>query len=249
MAAPAADIAAEWLLEEADNLSFRPLKEVLTRALQFRLRDSSPEELAEYAERLSSSVMRELQTRAAEDKAEGISAAFEISGESDSAYFRLLGSPEVPLLQKLRGLDPKRFEEVCAEILIQLGAKAHTIGGSADQGVDFRATNLQLGEYVKFAPRSSQAMVIGQAKRWNGKNITETMMREFVGGAVLHAQRIRISLTADAGVLTPVIFAYWTTSDFHHLARKYAREMGIWYLNGVGLAQLADRAGIKLDEL
>lgn len=36
-------------------------------------------------------------------------------------------------------------------------------------------------------------------------------------------------------------FAFWTTSDFQPSAKKYARGVGLWYLNGLGIAQLAIR--------
>ena len=190
----------------------------------------------------------------AEEQSEGISPRFEVAIEGESrvtgteAYFRVLETPEKPLLTKLRAMDPGGFEDFCANILSNLGAKATRVGGSNDNGVDFIALSLQLGEKVKFAPRVSKALVIGQAKRYKeGSNITPTMLREFVGGAILRANELRESNRFDAGVLTPVIYAYWTTSDFHYEARKYARAMGMWYLNGLGLTQLAMRAGLKID--
>jgi hypothetical protein len=60
------------------------------------------------------------------------------------------------------------------------------------------------------------------------------------------AQSLGLSVI-EANRLTPVIYAYWTTSDFHHEARKYAKAMGMWYLNGVGVTQLALRAGVNVD--
>lgn len=249
MGAPSADIVAEWLLEEASNNEFRPVQEVIQTALSFRMREKSQEENADLSEQIALPVIRELENRAAIDRTEGITPAFEISSEGKTAYFRVLDAPELPALKKIRTIDPKKFEEFCAQILKNLGARSWTIGGSNDKGVDFKAINLQLGERVRFAPHSSQAMVIGQAKRWGEDyNITEKMIREFIGGALLHAQNVRITLPNDAGILTPVIYAYWTTSDFHVEARKYARSMGIWYLNGIGLIQLAIRAGLKIDE-
>jgi hypothetical protein len=46
-------------------------------------------------------------------------------------------------------------------------------------------------------------------------------------------------------LFTPLLLAFWTTGDFTPPAKKYARHLGIWYLNGVGLAQLATRVGLK----
>jgi hypothetical protein len=39
----------------------------------------------------------------------------------------------------------------------------------------------------------------------------------------------------------------WTTSDFNRNAKEYARDMGMWYLNGLGLAQLAFKTGMEIN--
>lgn len=246
MAAPSAEIVAEWLLEEASNREFKPIQEVLQTTLLFRMKGNSVDENADLTERITLSVIKELENRAAIDRSDGITSAFEISSEGTTAYFRLLDAPEQPMLLKLKALSPNEFEKFCSDILKQLGATSFTIGGPNDLGVDFTAINLQLGEKVRPAPRTSQAIVIGQAKRYADQNITECDMREFIGGAILQAENIRLVNVFDAGLLSPVSFAYWTTSDFHHLAKKYARKMGIWYLNGIGLAQLAMRVGVPI---
>jgi restriction endonuclease Mrr len=245
VAEPKPEKIADWLINGANNLEFKPLREVLERVLALQLKENSPEENADLSERVAPAVSKELETLASEDLAEGIASSFEISPEG---YFRVLDAPEKPMLKKLRAMDPKAFEEFCAEILRKLGANSKTVGGSNDQGVDFIAVNLQLGEQTQLAPRASQALVIGQAKRYGeGRNIKPTMLREFIGGAILRAEEVRITNKIDAGLLTPVVYAYWTTSDFHLDARKYARTMGMWYLNGIGLTQLALRVGLKLD--
>ena len=246
MAAPPPYVLAEWLLEEASNREFQPVQEVLQIALSFRMRGNSPEENAEISEQTALPLIRELENRVAIDRSDGVTPAFEISSEGKTAYFRIIDAPEQPLLTKLKSMPPNEFEKFCANILTNLGATSYIIGGPNDKGVDFTAINLQLGEKVKLAPRTSRAIVIGQAKRYADQNITECDMREFIGGAILQADNLRIANVYDAGLLSPISFAYWTTSDFHHLARKYARRMGIWYLNGIGLAQLAMRAGVEV---
>jgi restriction endonuclease Mrr len=246
VATPSVEIVAEWLIEEASNRNFKPIREVLQTALSFKLKENSPDENAEFSERITLPIIRELENRAAADRSEGITPSFEISSEEKTAYFRILDAPEQPVLAKLKSMEPSEFEKFCAKILSNLGAKSFIIGGPNDKGVDFTAINLQLGDKVKLAPRTSQAIVIGQAKRYNDQNITECDMREFIGGAILQADNLRNSNIFDAGLLSPVSFAYWTTSDFHHLARKYAQRMGVWYLNGIGLTQLALRAGVEI---
>ncbi|MBF0404494.1 MAG: restriction endonuclease [Nitrospirae bacterium] len=68
------------------------------------------------------------------------------------------------------------------------------------------------------AHKNSQTVVIGQVKRHAGNFITETEIRKFIGGAMLKAFETRKSL----GILTPIVCAYWTTSDFNPSARKFA---------------------------
>lgn len=60
------------------------------------------------------------------------------------------------------------------------------------------------------------------------------MVREFVGGGVWHRHKIR--LDSGTSPLAPVILAFWTTSNFEPNAKRYAREMGIWYMDGHTLA-------------
>jgi len=247
VATPTVQVLAEWIVDEATNTEFKPLREVIETVLSFRLQNCSPEERSELAERLMLVVATELEDIVAKDLAEGVTPSFEVSTEGVTAYFRVLEAPEVPVLGKLRNLPADNFEAFCAKILTALGADASVTGGPHDGGVDFVALNLQLGENVRFAPRASQAMVIGQAKRYKeGNNITLNDMREFIGAAILRAGQLRGVNSSSAGVLTPIVYAYWTTSDFHQEARKYARAMGIWYLNGRGLTQLAQRAGVGI---
>jgi len=46
-----------------------------------------------------------------------------------------------------------------------------------------------------------------------------------------------------------VLLAFWTTGDFSISAKKYARDIGLWYLNGIGLAQLATRLDLSFADL
>lgn len=86
--------------------------------------------------------------------------------------------------------------------------------------------------------------VIGQAKRYNPDNfVSETELRKFVGGAIYKASTLK-STISSLGVIAPISYAFWTTSNFHPDAITYARNMGLWYLNGLALAQLANRMDI-----
>ena len=109
--------------------------------------------------------------------------------------------------------------------------------------MDFVARDLQLSAP---SPRGARVLVIGQAKRYSRHNrISETDLRSFVGGAIRKASDPENALTFRREILAPLVFAFWTTSDFHPTARSYARSVGLWHLNGMGLAQLASRLGVE----
>jgi hypothetical protein len=78
--------------------------------------------------------------------------------------------------------------------------------------------------------------------------ISEPTVRDFVGAAVKRANDLRIFYSDSCGGLSPVILAFWTTSDFNQFALKYASAIGIWQLSGTGLAQLLAKMGINIDE-
>jgi hypothetical protein len=45
-------------------------------------------------------------------------------------------------------------------------------------------------------------------------------------------------------ILTPVIFAYWTTSGFEQSAKAYARSIGLWHMDGQTLAAYVGSLGL-----
>jgi hypothetical protein len=57
----------------------------------------------------------------------------------------------------------------------------------------------------------------------------------------------RHELAADGriGPLTPVLYAFWTTSDFDPNAKKFARQMGLWYMDGLTLATYVNDLTLK----
>jgi hypothetical protein len=42
-----------------------------------------------------------------------------------------------------------------------------------------------------------------------------------------------------------VLYAFWTTSDFEPNAKKYGRELGLWYMDGMTLATYVTDLGMK----
>ncbi|MES2201220.1 MAG: restriction endonuclease [candidate division FCPU426 bacterium] len=250
MGIPNPEIIARWVENDCRQNNFLPLKEVLIGCLTERLKGKSPEEIAEISERSEEMVSEMLQGIAAEYQQDGILPSFEISPEADSNYYKALPIPEIGFLKKLRAISPEGFEVFCKKILKHFNADATVQGGSNDGGVDFFSIGLPLNSTLEPMPPPARGIVIGQSKRYGQKNnVGESEIRTFVGGAIRKSDELRKNFPERVGIMTPTILAFWTTSDFAGPARKYAREMGVWYLSGIGLAQFAIRLGFTENQI
>ncbi|MGH8611937.1 MAG: restriction endonuclease [Gammaproteobacteria bacterium] len=138
----------------------------------------------------------------------------------------------------LKSLHPDDFETLCAEVLKKLGAQSDRTQSTRDGGVDFYGFNFSGVTGTLPFPIVSRAMVVGQAKRWVDQIVSETELRKFVGGALHEVEKFRDR--PDFGILSPVVYAFWTTSDFDRNAREYATAMGIWTMAGPTLAAYID---------
>jgi restriction endonuclease Mrr len=169
---------------------------------------------------------------------------FEVDDESPPYVRRLL--PRRPtLLDKLRRIAPVNFERVCTKILESLGADAATTQQSNDGGIDFTATNLKIIHANLPMPASCHGVVIGQAKRYKeGAAISETKLREFVGASVLKRHQMASATVSAIPPLMPTLFAFWTTSDLERNAKKYARGVGLWYMDGTTLTAYVQELGL-----
>lgn len=172
-----------------------------------------------------------MRNEASEWRLDGTSPVFEID-DDPNPYIRSIGNNSKATLQKLRKISPENFEKVCALILKRLGAvDANTTPLTNDGGVDFQALQINIVPLSLTVPDGCKAAAIGQAKRYkDGLLIKETQVREFVGAAVLR----RYEMQRDNSIrqFSPVLLAFWTTSDFDPNARKYARALGIWHMDG-----------------
>jgi len=241
MGVPSSQIAARWVQEDLESLAWISLREVLLYSLKKRM-GRGDEELGIVEDNLNF-VAELLRNCAAEWVVDGSAPRFEIDNDP-SPYIRLAGSPPSEIVSKLRKIDPYEFESVCADVLTALGATSRTTQRSKDGGIDFLGVNLKVVPTALSVPAASKTAVIGQAKRYKAGNaITETQLREFIGAATL--QRHRLLREGIIGPLSPVIFAFWTTSDFDQNARQFARELGIWYMDGVTLAGYVAELGLK----
>lgn len=149
--------------------------------------------------------------------------------DDNDPYIRRINQGHVCIANKLRHIDPLYFEVVCKRILEKLGATAENTQKTCDGGVDFFALDLMTYSANYPLPRTAALTVIGQAKRYAEKNdITETEIRKFIGGAILKLDELRKQ--GKVGVLSPVVFAFWTTSDLHVHAKEFLEKwaFGIW---------------------
>ena len=184
-----------------------------------------------------------LRDELAERLVDGKVADFEID-EGQPPYLRRLLPRQPSLLEKMRRIDPFAFEEVCARVLSALGAEAGVTQKTNDGGIDFTATKLKIIHSSLPLPHSCHAVVIGQAKRYKeGAVISETRIREFVGASVL--KRHQMAATSTIAPLMPTLYAFWTTSDLEPNAKKYARSVGLWYMDGSTLSAYAKELGLE----
>jgi restriction endonuclease Mrr len=179
-------------------------------------------------------------------ESDGVSCPYEIDNDQRDPFVRLISRRDDELLHKLKRISPYEFEGVCKAILDSLGANARRTQQSADGGVDFSATGLRLLAEDFPWPHHCTASVIGQAKRYTEQSVYERDLRELVGASLLY--QIDLRRTENIPPLAPVLLALWTTSDFHINAKKFARQLGVWLMDGetmcAYLNKLAMRDGI-----
>lgn len=237
MAFPSSQTVAGWVVASLQSEEWVLLQAVSISCVKEKLRQSSSSgEIEERIEEYLPHIAEHLRDRASTLREDGELETFEID-EEPSPYIRGRNIIHQPTLAALREMAPSDFENVCAQILKKLGANSETTGRIADDGVDFVGYNFSpLARRGLPTSVVSQAIVVGQAKRYRqGNTVTESDLKKFVGGALkkIHALRDR----QDFGVLSPVVFAYWTTSDFDSGAKEYARFMGLWLMNGPTLTK------------
>lgn len=238
---------AYWLAQDATNMNYRPLFDVTTDVLATRLPGRSPEQCADLAERLLLKISESLEQIVRDLVEDGVEPSFELSSEESTLYFKALKTEALAFRDNLLKLTPTEFEGFCASLLTKLGADAWVTGKTGDGGIDFVARNVSLSGSPGPATIGARTLVLGQAKRYARENlVAETDLRGFVGSAIKRSSDPDDTATYRRAILAPLSFAFWTTSDFQPSAKKYAKIVGLWYLNGTGLAQLALRLGVRL---
>jgi restriction endonuclease Mrr len=234
LAVPSSQIAASWVKAEIVSVDWVALTDLCFVTIRKFWSGRSENEIWDYVEQNIGYVAEHLREEVANCHIDGSARKFEIDDEQPP-YVRAIGTETSPLLKHLRSIDPFKVEEICADILKALGAEAKVTQRTADGGVDFIATNLHFVPNNLTIPTACKAAIIGQTKRYKvGNVITERQMREFVGSGILKKHILQNE--GKIGPLTPILFAFWTTSDFEPNAKKYAREVGLWFMDGHTLA-------------
>lgn len=242
MAIPSSQVLAAWVKDELQGTEWASLRAVCLQAVVRRWRGLNETQLSEFIESNLSHVAEHLREEVGEWAIDGSSPVFEIDNEP-VPYIRLLEDESRGVLIRLRTIQPSWFESVCARILKELGADSQVTQMSNDGGVDFLGLNLNIVPRALGVPAACKAVVIGQAKRYKAGNVIgETPLREFVGAAML--ARYNLLRDGKCGPLAPFLLAFWTTSDFEPNAKRYARALGVWYMDGRTLSNYVARLGL-----
>jgi restriction endonuclease Mrr len=232
---------AKWVERHLQSTEWLALREAMAQAIGRAMPKASIEiqtDLAEEHLKYVDEILRNNRALLIED---GGVPTYELD-EKDQ-YIRRVNQLNVDVAAKLRKIDPFYFEVVCKRILEEMGGAAENTQKSYDNGVDFYALNLTTYAAGYPVPKSAALTVIGQAKRYGDNNdVTETEIRKFVGGAAFTLDQLRKQ--GKVNVCSPVVFAFWTTSDLHLHAKEYSRKMGIWHLDGIALAEYVVKLGL-----
>ncbi len=220
--------------DEVDSTEWRSLTDVCVAALRNKWSGKSHSEILDYIENNIQYIAEHLRNDASNCLIDGTAAKFSIDDENPP-YVKAIGAATSGLLTKLRSISPYIVEAVCAKILTAFGANAQSTQRTSDGGVDFIAIGLNILPDTYPVPIGSKTTIIGQTKRYKeGNAVTEKHMREFVGAGLLRKHILQTDKKIAA--LTPVIFAFWTTSDFEPNAKRYARDVGMWFMDGHTMA-------------
>lgn len=244
MAEIGAYTVASWIADETQSLSYVPLRLSIEATLKSNT-SMSDEQIFENSERLEEKVFYELEKISTHLISDGVEPTFILDGDPQAAYIKAGSIEAIPILDNLRNIKPEDFEQICANILEALGGNTRRVGGTGDGGVDFIATDLPITGYDLPALKISRPIVIGQAKRYkDGHFVKVNEVRDFLAGALVLQDDIKRE-NERFGLFTPVIYAYWITSDFTKPAYDFCRRSGLWSLNGLSLAQLAIRLKVE----
>lgn len=231
---------------QADNERWHSLLDLTTAEIASYYQDKSETFISEEVDRIFMDVKSRLASVIAEKKKYGEPVHFEIDNET-RPFIRFLNANENVSIDIILSQPPEYFEFICKNILARLCEKASTEGKPFDDCVDFIGYSFPSKSIALNIPYNSLAVILGQAKRYQRTSVIDIhAIREFVGGALKRkADLMKQNLIAP---LTPVTYAFWTTSDFTTNAKSYMRELGIWYLNGSDVSNYIKLLSIDLQQ-
>ena len=241
MGIPSSQAAAGWLKDGLRSTEWRPVRDVLSASVTERWAGQSVETIAEYVDENLDYVAEHLRDEAAVASQDGAVCPFEID-EEDEPYIRANQEDDGELLLKLKRICPFDFEKVCAKLLSSIGGDSRVTSKTRDGGVDFIAIGLDILPEKLNCPTYCRASVIGQAKRFENRLIAEKSLREFVGASLLHRNDLRVRQSISP--LSPVLLAFWTTSNFEPNTKVFARRAGVWLMDGFTLSTYLIRLGL-----
>lgn len=247
MGQPTSQKIAQWAIESLQSEGWGSLSESCINGLKTHIPSYSDANIAEIVENDLDNIASILRNDAAYATEHGEVVTYEIDQEEPPFIKKV--SDALPVgLKSIRAMDDTKFEILCSTLLKSLGwTETERTGGVDDGGVDFYAFGYPKLEIFNLPmPSNCKVMVLGQAKRHKeGNNISETELRKFIGGAVKKLDEFRKA--GKVGVLTPVIYAFWTSSDFDGPAKKYAQIMGIWFMNGRTMIEYLKKQNMEID--
>lgn len=229
MAKPSTQQAAAWSKSALLSTDWCSLRTTLENALLGQWTGRSADQISDFVEEHLAYVAKSLREEMSNAELDGSVCGFEIDDEDDP-YIRRVGQDTDLLLSKLKRICPFDFEIVCKRMLDALGGKSQVTRKSRDGGIDFFSIGIDILPEGINAPIQCRASVIGQAKRFNDRLIAEKALREFVGASVLKRHELRIA--QNVSPLSPILLAFWTTSDFDPNCKVFARSIGVWLMDG-----------------
>jgi restriction endonuclease Mrr len=246
MALPKPQIVANWVVEDGTNIAYQKLENIVLAILRNRISTISEEACWDYIEEFIEDIANDLFRKENDSQVDAVELHFDISDEDDNYYIKFIDTPEIQFLRTLQKDTPENFEIFCKDLLNKLGGNSNVQGGQNDGGVDFISYDLMLNNLRNQSTKGSRIAVIGQAKRYSdGNPVKIKELREFVGASIKKIDELKKTRSEQIGIMNPIILAFWTTSDFHEAAKEYAKDIGIWYLSGVALSQLALSVGMN----
>lgn len=230
-----------WALECAPVSGWGGVEGLLIKGLQKHWRGHSLDECTTLAEERAEYVLEVARNKAATARSAG--THFPYAVDEREPYIRRTEEPKVHELERLRAMNPYRFEEVCSQVVSAIGSTCQVTQKSNDGGVDFFCTDLRIVPSGAPFPSHCALVIIGQAKRYGAETlVTLNELRQFVGAAMRFISSLREAKSIPG--YGPVLLAFWSTGEFHSSALNYARDIGVWTVAGESFVKLTESFGV-----